>query len=176
MPFCNQLPRFYELKDLLNDPSHPDAYFRDFVVRLQDETCLDTFAVWEKELQSLDPAAWTCLRSKASHYLKRRERGRGHQQRFDALGEAFAYNHLRQSAGCSKVSFIPERDVRTPDLEGVLGCGRILCEVKTINISDDEVGARRAPHVVRKRSNELSKEFLRKLDSVITDAKGQHIF
>ena len=28
--FRNQLPRVYELKDMLVDPSHPDAYFQNF--------------------------------------------------------------------------------------------------------------------------------------------------
>jgi hypothetical protein len=28
--FRNRLPRIYELKDALVDPSHPDAYFQNF--------------------------------------------------------------------------------------------------------------------------------------------------
>jgi hypothetical protein len=171
--FRRQLPRSYELKDLLTDPSHPDAYFQNFEDRLQEETCFETFALWEKKLQGLDPAAWEALKRKAFHYLERRHNGRGWQQLFDVLGEASAFNYLRESEGCSEVHFIPESSEQTPDLEGVLDFARVLCEVKTINVSDDEIRARRAPHVVRKVSNKLGEGFFRKLDSDIKDAKGQ---
>jgi hypothetical protein len=167
------LPRFYELKDLLNDPSHQDAYFRDFEDEPQDETCLHAFLLWEKELQGLDLAAWTSLKAKAYRYLERKQVGRGHQQLFDALGEAFAYNYLRKTVGCQNVFFIPERSSKTPDLEGLLGSIRVLCEVKAINISDDEVQARVAPNVVRKRSNQMSEGFFRKLESDVVIAKAQ---
>jgi hypothetical protein len=169
----SQLPRFYELKDLLVDPSHPDAYFQSFENLLRDESCFDTFARWEKELQGLDTDAWQCLKGKASPYLKRKDNCRGWQQLFDALGEASAYNYLRRSEGCSKVWFVPESDGRTPDLEGVRDGVRVLCEVKTINISDDEVRARRGPPAVRKVSDRLMEGFFRKLDSDISIAKGQ---
>ena len=170
--FRNQLPRFYELKDLLTDPSHPDAYFQNFQDRLQDEMCFETFARWEKELQGPDPVAWESLKSKAAPYLKRAHNGRAWQQLFDVLGEASAYNYLRKSVGCSKVCFIPESDDRTPDLEGVVDCVRVLCEVKTINVSDDEIHARRGP-IVGDVSNKLNEGFFRKLDSDITNAKRQ---
>jgi hypothetical protein len=49
----------------------------------------------------------------------------------------------------------------------------VLCEVKTINISDDEVSARRAPSIVRKGSHRLEGGFFRKLDSTIARAKSQ---
>jgi hypothetical protein len=41
--------------------------------------------------------------------------------------------------GCREVRFIPSaKDKQTPDLEGVLNGMRVLCEVKTIQISEDE--------------------------------------
>jgi hypothetical protein len=172
--FRSQLPRFYELKELLTDPSHPDAYFRNFEDCLLDEPCFQTVALWEKKLQGLDPVAWESLKSKASPYLKRKDaKGRNFQQLFDVLGEASAYNYLRESHGCSRVCFIPESDDRTPDLEGVRDCVRVLCEVKTINISEDEIRARRGPPTVRKVENRLDNGFLRKLDSDVTNAKSQ---
>src|SRR5271165_6234380 len=54
----SELPRLYELRDLLSDPSHPDTYFRDFEGRLQDPSCFAAFAVWEKDLQSTDPVSF----------------------------------------------------------------------------------------------------------------------
>jgi hypothetical protein len=37
------LPRFYELKDLLIDPSHPDAYFHRFEDVLRTQNCFCDF-------------------------------------------------------------------------------------------------------------------------------------
>jgi hypothetical protein len=48
----------------------------------------------------------------------------------------------------------------------------VLCEVKTINISDEEVLARREP-TVRAIESTLNDAFFRKLRSVVTDASDQ---
>jgi hypothetical protein len=172
--FQSELPRFHELKDLLNDPSHPAAYFQNFEDRLQNPICFQTLAQWEMELRGLDPSAWEFLKSKAARYLQRKDqKGRGWQQLFDALGEAFAYNYLKGSVGCSKVCFIAESDDRRPDLEGSLDSIRVLCEVKTLNNSDSEIAARLGPPVVRNIDNRLSKEFLGKLDKDVATANCQ---
>ncbi len=100
--------------------------------------------------------------------------GRGWQQLFGILNQAHAYNYLK-AIGSSNVRFIPrakQRSTRTPDLEGLLGSGRVLCEVKTINISEKEVRARNEFTVVN-IANQLDDGFLRKLRSDITEAKGQ---
>lgn len=173
-PFRSQLPRFFELKDLLIDPFCADSYFQDFEQHLADRACFATFARWEGELQSLDTEAWGSLKSKASYYVSHgNKNGRAWQQLFDVLGEALAYNYLRRIARCTKVRFIDQSDKRTPDLEGILDHERILCEVKTINISEDEVGARRTVAAVRQTSNQLGEGFFRKLDSDIRSAKDQ---
>ena len=58
-----------------------------------------------------------------------------------------------------------------PDLEGVLDSGkRVLCEVKTINRSDDDV---RPGEQLRKASPQPAEGFFRKLDSNIAKAKSQ---
>jgi len=171
--FRDQFPRFYELKDLLTDPRHPDAYFRDFDDRLQDRSCFATFAIWEKDLQSTDPVAWEDLKRKASHYLHKHGKRQRWEQLFDFLGEASAYRYLRECEGCSEVRFIPESNAKTPDLEGLRDHERVLCEVKTINISDKEIEFRREPSVVRNVSDQLESGFLRKLDDDIAKAKSQ---
>jgi hypothetical protein len=71
------------------------------------------------------------------------------------------------------VRSIPESDERTPDLEGVFDCGRVLCEIKTMGVSDDEIRARRGPPAARQVSNHLSEGFFHKLESDITHAKRQ---
>jgi hypothetical protein len=170
--FRSQLPRFYELKQL-SDPSNKDAYFQNFEDHLQDKACFKTFVPWEENLQGLDGAAWVSLKSKASTYLKRNKKARGWRQLFDALGQACAYNYLRKHEGCSAVHFIPESNGETPDLEGVCDHERVLCEVKTINISDDEVAARRKPSVVSNACSQLEDGFFRKLDLDIAKARSQ---
>jgi len=174
--FRSRLPRFYELKDLLRDPSHPHAYFQNFESHLQENIWFATFALWERKLQRLDLVAWGSLKSKASPYLELKRRNssdRGWQQMFDVLGEALAYNYLVESIGCSAARFLPESSNRAPDLEAVLDRGRILCEVKTINNSDDERRARRLPSSVRTVSDQLDSGFFSKLDSDIANAKNQ---
>jgi hypothetical protein len=170
----SQLPRVYELKDLLCDPYHPDAYFQNFEDHLRDTACFAAYASWEKVLQGLDPAAWLSLKHKAAAYVDHMDKkGRGRQQLFDVFSEALAYNYLRQAEVYSIVRFIPESNGRTPDLEGTSELARELCEVKTMNISDDEVRARGGPPASRKAANPLDGGFFRKLDSDIACAKSQ---
>lgn len=171
----SRLPRIFELKDLLTDPAHPGTYFRDFDEHLKNPACFATYAIWEENLQSLDSAAWEDLKARASSYLKHSDvKGRKWQQLFNVLGEASGYRYLKELEGCSAVHFIPTaNDDETPDLEGVRGHERVLCEVKTINISDVEVKARREPSVVRNVSDQLEDGFFRKLDSDIAKSKSQ---
>ena len=171
--FRTVLPRLYELQDLITDPTSPDAYFRDFETKLRDSAhVMDIYMRWEKALESLDSAAWAFLKSEASPHLTARDpNGRGWQQLFNILNQAHAYNYL-QRIGCSTVRFIPRSTKRTPDLEAVLGSDRILCEVKTINISQDEVAARHSP-IVRDLAIRLEHGFFRKLSYDIEQAKDQ---
>ena len=56
--FRNELPRVYELKDMLVDPSHPDAYFQNFENGLEDSISkLNAFRKLEHCLDKLDDAA-----------------------------------------------------------------------------------------------------------------------
>jgi len=174
--FRTQLPRIYELRDLIADPTSPDAYFQNFDSNVQDSLHVRQIYVhWEKDLQGLDDDAWEFLKSEASPYSIHKDRGgRGWQQLFDILNQARAYNYLK-TIGSSGVRFIPpakQHSTRTPDLEGVLDSARILCEVKTINIRDNEVRARKGFRV-RGIATQLDDGFLRKLYSVITNAKDQ---
>jgi hypothetical protein len=62
-----QLPRLFELRDLIADPASPDEYFQDFETRLQGEpSCLPVFVCWERKLQFLDEEAWKALKNEAT--------------------------------------------------------------------------------------------------------------
>ena len=174
--FRKELSRVYELLDLVEDPSAPSAYVQDFDNSIRNEPLKKQ--VWlarEQELQGLDPASWEFLKKEVRpHLTKRDPKGRGWQQLITILNQAAAYNFLRV-IGYSKVQFIPratQTRAETPDLQGELGCLKVLCEVKTINVSDDEAVARQNA-TTRTRADRLEPGFFEKLMSDLKKAKAQ---
>jgi hypothetical protein len=97
---------------------------------------------------------------------------RGWSQFFDTLNEARGYRYLK-ATGCSGVRFITCEAGETPDLEADLEGARILCEVKTINISDEEANARVSDNKVITSRVDLEEGFFRKLAKVIQKAEQQ---
>jgi hypothetical protein len=172
--FREQLPRLFELKDSIADPESVDVYFQRFEENLADSPhTKEVYLRWERVLGDLDAAAWKDLRDEAAPRLTNRDKnGRGWQQLFDILGEARAYRYLK-SIGCTDVHFISRSTVRTPDLAGILGSDRVLCEVKTINPSDEEVAARMCPPTLRSLPLNITTGFLRKLLTTIESATQQ---
>lgn len=174
--FSALLPRTYELRGLINDPTSTEAYFQDFENHFQSSPHLrHQLLRLENEFQELDQVAWAFLRNEASQYLARKDSsGRGWQQLFDILGQARAYGYLK-GIECSGLHFVPRSDtpgIRTPDLGGFISSGKLLCEVKTINISRDEVDARR-DRTVRTITRELGDGFFLKLRSDVAEAQDQ---
>jgi hypothetical protein len=171
--FRAELPRFYELKDSTPSGSH-DSYFRDLdqkIARFPDAK--DFYLRQERVLQELDDEAWEHLKGEALPRLTARDKkGRGWPQLFDILNEARAYNYLI-SGGCANLRFIPRSHERTPDLEGSLALDRVLCEVKTINISDEEVDFRTGRVKARSGQITLPPEFLKKLRTTVECAEQQ---
>jgi PIN domain nuclease of toxin-antitoxin system len=171
--FRDALPRIYELKDIVRDPSHPDAYFQDFEENLKQSThVLDTYAKVERHLTALNETSWDVLKHKVAHHLMSREPGRGWRQVFDLLNEAKAHSYL-QGIGCSEIHFIEESPKqRTPDLSARRNDAPLLCEVKTINVSDEEADRRK--HMAGSRhSSELNETFLKKIRSTLESATAQ---
>ena len=158
-----QLPRLYELKNLLTDPSHPDAYFQNFEDNLQDESCFKTYNLWEEELRVSILTPGSFLRAKrhviCNVTLKRAAAGTNFSTPWAKPSPIIT---LKTAVGCPKVRFIPESTGKTPDLEGMVDGARALCEVKTINISDNEIAAR-SQLVVRDVVNKLSGGFFESL-------------
>ena len=170
--FRKELPRIYELRDQIKDPESPHSCFRDFGNTLHDPHALAAWQVLEAELQQLDYAAWEFLRKEASVYLTKwdEKRGRGREQVLNIINEARAYSFLRKN-GCTDIHFIPRSNVRTPDLEAASGTGKVICEVKTINPSEDEIRRRRSGNYLHRES--LGQRFFDKLMSCLADAKAQ---
>src|SRR5271165_1851384 len=173
--YRKELARVYELRDMAQNPPSPDAYFSDFDNKLMESRArLKHFRDIETELQALDTAAWDYLKEQLAPLLTVRSDKRGWQALFDKLNEAKGYNHLL-GAGCANVRFIPASSVRgqrTPDVEGTSAGTRVLCEVKTINMSEVEA-IRRTNGAAGSISLQLPDGFFRKLKSDIETATAQ---
>ena len=173
--YRNELPRVYELRDMAQSPPSMEAYFYDFDYKLGDSPVrLKHFRDIEAELRGLDATAWSQLKIQLSPLLTIKIEGRGWQALFDKLNEAKGYNHL-VSVGCTNVAFIPvssEKGKRTADLQGDLAGVKVLCEVKTINISKVEAN-RRANGLAGTITLQPPEGFFNKLKSDLKEASVQ---
>jgi len=173
--FRQEMPRVCELRDLITDTSKPCAYFQDFDDSIRDEPSKKQ--VWlarEREFQRLDPESWQFLKSEARPYLMTRDARRGWQQLISILNHARAHHYLSDE-GCLGIRFIARSEINgeeTPDLEGVLNGMKVLCEVKTVNISDAEA-TRGQTGGVGSITNSLDEGFFRKLRFDLLKAKSQ---
>jgi len=76
-------------------------------------------------------------------------------------------------SGCSGVRFVARvKNQKTPDLTAELIGQRVLCEVKTINPSEQKMAIRLAGDADSTKAF-LNDDFFRKLDSTIAGAKCQ---
>jgi hypothetical protein len=166
------LPRIYELHDLHPEPG---AYFHDLDRTLTEWPIkLACFQEVEVELQGIDPAAWAYLKCEVEPLLTAYDQVRGWQQLWDMLNQARGYNHLAR-LGCSDLRFIPRSTVggqRTPDLEATHQGRKVLCAVKTLNISQEEA-QRRYNQGVGDETDRLSQGFFDKLASTLGEAAEQ---
>ncbi|MHB8267486.1 hypothetical protein [Bradyrhizobium sp.] len=171
--YRRELPRVYELRDLIQYSSSPDAYFQNFEKSLSEiPPKLKQFRDIERDLQGLDAEAWAFLKSEVTPLLAARDSKRGWQLLFDKLNQAKAFNYLKE-VGYLNIRFVPPSAVRgqqTPDLQAE----GALCEVKTINISEIEAH-RRYSGGVGSSTDQLDEGFFRKLSSDLRKAKAQMV-
>jgi hypothetical protein len=173
--YRKELPRVYELQDLIQNPPPSSAYFRDFEGTLSEwPQKRKQFADIESDLQGLDSEAWSRLKEEAASLLTARNEKRGWQALFTILNQAKAYNYLKR-LGCTNVKFIPASRIKgqkTPDLQADLDSVKVLCEVKTIGISEIEA-TRRHGGGVGESTDRLEEGFFNKLTSDLLRAKSQ---
>ena len=168
-------PRMHELIALIEDRSDPGAYFQNFDDSIQVEP--SKAKVWfarEQELQRLDIESWRSLKNEARPYVTSKHNSRGWEQLISILNQARAYNYLLDM-GCEVIRFIPRaiiKNIKTPDLAGSLNGRKVICEVKTINISKIETD-RRNSGGVGTSSDVLEPGFFNKLKSDLNQAKLQ---
>ncbi len=175
--FRNEFPRLYELRDQIISRDSLNRFWQNIDIRLQDEGWRIVLRPFEDALQKLDSAAWEFLTKEASVYLTKWDKNglRGQQQLFDILNQAKAYNYLRE-IDCSDIHFIPRSNingVKTPDIEGIISKVKVICEVKTINVSNDEALLRSASLRDDDPNPKLEQGFFDKLRNDIERAKEQ---
>lgn len=172
--FRTELSRIYELSDLVPKPHPSDFYFKDIEKLGEIPQQLRQFRDLERDLQSLEESAWNFLKSELTPLLSVRDTARGWQALFDMMNLAKAYRHLK-TARHEKIEFIPRSIIKgqqTPDLRSQLDSANVLCEVKTINISEVEA-ERRVSGGVGTTAFAMGEGFFRKLESDLTQAKKQ---
>jgi hypothetical protein len=166
--------RILELREASIALNSPSAYFRADDDKFTNPMKVERFAEIDRELAMLPDVAWKQIKTDLVNRIAVRGPTRDWQPLFDTFNEVRAYNYL-QSMGCEDVRFIPRakaKKLRTPDLGAAHNGTSLLCEVKTINISDDELH-RRATHGVGTVTESVDEKLLAKLSRDITAAKNQ---
>jgi hypothetical protein len=173
--FRKRYPRIYELKDFVPSPHPPGAYFRDLDASLaQIAQKRKQYDDIEAELGELDDVAWALLKEEVRPYVLRKDKHRAWQQLFDILNQAKAYGYLKRE-GCEDIEFIPRATTdtqQTPDLKAKRADMMVLCEVKTLNVSQDEI-VRMNSGGVGTTHRELNDLFKNKLSVTLDSAKRQ---
>ena len=169
-------PLIYELIDAIEDRKSPSVYFRDFESEIEESPSkARIWAAREALFASMDRLSWEALRSEADPYLTAKDAiGRGWSQLIAILNQARAHNYLKRH-GCLEIAFVARSSksrTKTPDIKASFVGQEVLCEVKTLEISDDEVKARKEM-LGRNIQWELPPQFLAKLSKTIVKAQSQ---
>lgn len=167
------LERLRELVAAAADARRPTSYARRFgdfsATHHIKQKMLEAY---ERDLLALDVESWRMLKAAAIKRLIHNKK-RGWEPLFGILNEAKAFTYLR-ALGCTDIQIIPHSYAhKTPDLRAELRGTLVLCEVKTIHMSDD---ARMicAAHSAPQSRRCLSEQFLhRKLTAALRAAKAQ---
>lgn len=141
------------------------------------------YLAYNRALMALDNDSWKLFKEKAvGKFLSNQREGQKKQGFFNILNEAFAYKYLT-GKGFKNNSFVKEYNSnngpKKPDLGFYINNTRSYCEVKTLGISDIEIGRR---HKISKFGwaavpyrdwVNLIDEFLKKFSNAIEIARQQ---
>lgn len=171
-----QYPNLERIRELLaaaEDARKPASYARNFEKAFGASAGRQRIlANYEQDLWALDAQTWRALTASAAKRLMR-NKGKDWEPLFDMLSEAKGYAYLK-ALGCTDIQMIPTSyDYKTPDLRATLSGSLVLCEVKTINMSDDARTVRDVDPD-SPAGGYLTEEFLRgKLTWTLRAAKAQ---
>lgn len=168
-------PRIFGIIEVNESLKSQCTLFKNFEMNLADPDIRNIWEGRETEFQKLPKEAWDSFKEKIKPYLGSRHTDRGYEQLIATLNEAYTYNYL-VLVGCDRVQFIPESQSQpSPDLQGWLEDQTILCEVKTIQASDNEIQERKKRIRVSTADQKqtLPEEFFNKLEKTINKARDQ---
>jgi enoyl reductase-like protein len=152
-----------------------DKFFSDFENKWSKHPLMEKyFRTYNKAFMTMDLASWEILKAKAlQHYLDHR-RGQLKQGFFNQLNESFAYRYLIRQ-GFDGVRLIKEGKKPSPDIQFRVHDGLAFCEVKTLNISNDEIYRRTRINVAQDGFVYacLSDGFIKKFCDAVQTAKNQ---
>jgi hypothetical protein len=150
----------------------------DFFVNLnlslrQSSQARAFYRAYDRALSCLDADSWAELRQKALRHFRDHREGQWKQGFFNQLNDAFAYQVLVRR-DYTKVSILPETKQKTPDLQYFVGDIQHYCEVKTIGVSEEELGRRASESVFDGFVyRELPDKFFEKFNSTLLQAQAQ---
>ncbi len=168
-----KLERLRALIASAQDARRPTSYTSHFEGAVAANTLRpEILTGYEQDLLMLDVEAWRQLKASAVKRLIHNNR-RGWEPLFGILNEAKGYAYLT-ALGCTDIKMIPHSyECKRPDFSAALNGALVLCEVKTIHMSDDARTIR--PDTSASRSKRcLSEDFLLgKLTRTLRAAKAQ---
>lgn len=118
---------------------------------------------YEKVLAQLDSNSWNYILEQTQVLCTTKDKHGRWNALFEKLNEVRGYAYLK-SIGCNDVKFLlpsTKNGVETPDLLGVKGGTKVLCEVKTKQSSDVYMSAVNTTKVIR--ANEFMPTRLKEL-------------
>ncbi len=163
------------IRELIADvkTQYEDGFFDNFERSCQSEDKATHYRSYNGALMTLDPESWSILKAKTLKQFKNERQGQRKEAFFNHLNEAFAYQYL--SRWFDRVRFLKESGkTKCPDICFVNGGVDWFCEVKTLGISDREIG-RRESHSAYSLDDYrvLDAGFLGKLTSSVREAWKQ---
>ena len=176
--WANTFPHIHEI--YLLDPSNPDNYFNhpNVVVALNRDPSDDFLVRLEKELDELNPAAWTAIKTRIANSISRRDKYGFNTQLIESLNEVKAYLYLKDH-GYRDIEFITppgKKRQRSPDLRARGLNGKVvLLEAKRMRDSDAEIEylTSTRPHEAREVIHGLTDKLRAKVDATVNEARAQ---
>ena len=166
--------RLSELVSLHHPSDKSSRFYKFWETFYEIPERVQAFSIIENELSALDGICWRFLKEEVKTLCVKSHERRGWNQLFEKLNEAKGYCFLKL-IGYSDIRFIPREtksNIETPDLIGWRNTSQVLCEVKTINISDDFISARiNISGMIAK--NKLTAGLIKKLESTIAKSASQ---
>lgn len=170
---AQRMRRLNELVDLVRDRYSKDDFFATFRESCREDRCkAHAYRTYEDALRFLDERSWDTLKMKAIRHFRQHRTGQLKQGFFDQLNEAFAYRHLVRR-GYHHVQILQEDGNPVPDLSYFDGTQQLYCEVKTIDISGDEINRRTSCEAYSNAYASLEAPFFKKLRDHLTKARSQ---